>query len=258
MTITFVRVLYGDGKGHTSRLPGDRRREHMLARSARLLNHSIDLSFKRDVGNFFRDKVQYITMGEWATGKLHSHGARNITQVDDRCYCQPDGYIHFWHKLHLVREAIRLFGPVVCTDFDCMPTDEFESRFDEAVESIGYHAYQSPLTRFNRPVNRWRVSADVGTWDEVDPHVGLCGCFMVFWHVKMVNVFFNDWEELNKMFPRHTLASDQAITYSLEKRLGIKTVRESFTRVEPTAIRIPRSPIHELGIVKDKAIFVHR
>ncbi|KKN88384.1 hypothetical protein LCGC14_0249470 [marine sediment metagenome] len=256
MSITFVRVLYGDGTGWP-RPKDDPTGEHMRARSVRLLNQDIDRSFQNDRDNFFRDKIHYVTMGEWATDKLRTHKVKNIHQVNKHPWCQPKGYIHFWHKLYLVREALRLFGDVVCTDFDCVPTDGFDARFGEAVDSMEGKIFQAPLTIYHRRAFAWRESSGEG-WSKVSKHIGLCGSFMLFRNVGMVNEFFEDWEELNKLLPNNTMASDQAITYSLEKRRRIKTVRETYEECEPEAIIIPRSPIHDLGITKDSAIFSHR
>lgn len=254
MSLTIVRALYGDGTGwarHKKHRSGPRLR----AFAVKVLDRGIEESFENDPSYFFRDKVQYVTMGEWATAKLKSYGAKNITQVDKQPYCQPKRFFHFWNRLYLSRKAMELFGDILYPDFDCTPTDKFEECFDEAMESMEGKRIQIPLTRYQRGSTsfKWREQKGEG-WDEVSPKIGLCGGFTLFRDITFLDEVFEDWNT----YKGFRYGTEAAIMHTLEKRYGITTVKDFYDNLEPEACLVLRSPLNTLGITKDKAIFQHR
>ena len=255
--LTFVRVLYGDGTGWP--LPKDQSNgERLRAKLVKTLADDIADSFQNDPGNFFCDKVQYVTMGDWATVKLKSYGIKHLTKVSNESSCRPRRFNHFWNKLYLLQKAVELFGDIIYTDFDCVPTADFEDKFEEALETMDGKKVQLPLIEYQSNSSyKWRpfLSQSKGKgWDAFNSRIGLCGCFILIRDPQFVNKIMEDWGSFRGI----RYSDEQSITHYMEKHHRIKTVRESYEALEPESVRVVRSPLTGLGVVKNKAIFEHR
>jgi len=260
MDLTFIRILYGDGKGN--RRAFGRLLDRRQRRDARLLDEDIERSFKDPYRDFMLGSVLYITAGEWATDRLKKMGVRRIVQVDDRGKCHPTGYHPFWNKAFLLYRALDYCDRFIYTDFDCMPTPEFSDRFQTALkllddkDGLGSRV-QIPLTIYPWPFFFWRESSGSGL-DRVDPHVGLNYCFCYATDADIFDDMLEDWDELHGRHPNKYVGGDQVITYSLEKRYGIKTVGDAFFGIEPVVVSMKRTPLTDLGVEKPFALFHHR
>ncbi len=237
----FVRVLYGN-----------------ISSQARLV-----LDIQRSLrtghqGNFPLDDVYYYTLGSEATDFLVDNGAVNVIQVDSQPTLRESGGCNSWHKLYLLREAVRKHGEVIYLDFDIYIDPVFRvwqfcQRLRKRHNSYGI---QIPSIHYRRPRFFWRKTIGDGGWNTISPRKGFCGCFMFLTRLSLIDTFLADYEELVETVV-HSAGDEQTITYSLDKRYGPLTVRQMYRRFEPEVIWNKRSPLVQLGVHKRYPVLWH-
>jgi len=210
---------------------------------------------------FHQRRIHYYTMGREATNLLRDNGAQHITQVCDEPMLKRSGGVFSWNKLYLIREAVREHGEVIYTDLDILPRPGFDPDrlWDEVRSHPGMgRVLQMPIISYRRHSGYFWFRPRLGSgWDAVTPCVGFYGCFIYVTSEKLLDCFFDDYEEMMDRFNGRRTGDEQLITYSLDKRFGPLTIRQMHENFSPTCVS-PRYSFLRRNANMDTSKFVLR